>query len=286
MMLALEHLVDWPIKTPERFRNAILGEGFFGVNPLLSNFDRSNALFLKKLIQDTVAKGCMIDFGFIPNEVIKEESTRAREVFERGELIHPYEKWLGLSSWEGGSNGYLISPNPLYPDEIVVLELYGVSVPNVGDCIILYDIISIKIAGLNNTILSPHNYKIDQTEQQLKGRASNSLDPMVTMLRLLADVSIPVVRVDRPERLNRVRVRQGKFPIPDHTKVHVKDYITSFKHSASSKSSSKGGTHASPVAHWRKAHLRHLTTGRVIPVRSSKVNFRDQEEMHRLFYKV
>ena len=285
IIVALEHLDTWPIRTPERFRNAILGEGFFAVNPLLEGMDAQHGKFLKKLIQDTVSEGCMIDFGYMPNEVIKAESLRARTAFESGELMHPYEKWLGVTAWEGGANGYLISQHPIYPDETLVLELYGVSIPDVGPAIVLYDIVSVKIAGPLHTIMSPHNMSIKQSEKEMRARASNSVDPMVTMLRLLADASIPVERVDAPERLNRVRAKQGKFMIPEHSVVQVRDYITSFKHSQTARIN-RGGTHASPIAHWRKAHQRTLATGKVIPVRSSKVNWRDQEEMHRLFYRV
>lgn len=286
LVIALEHLAEWPIKTPERFRNAVLGNGFFAVNPLLVGIDEDQAAFLKRMIQRAIQEGCMIDFGFIPNEIIKSESVRARTAFESGELIHPYDAWIGLSIWEGGSNGYLISQHPVYPDETLVLELYGVAIPGVGDAVILYDIVSIKIAGPLNTVMSPHRMKIEQTEKELQQRASNALDPMVTMLRLLADASIPVTRIEQPERLNRVRVKQGKFAIPEHVVVYVKDYVTAFQHSPVAKGSSKGGTHASPTAHWRKSHMRHLATGKVVKVRSTKVNWRDQEEMHRLFYRV
>jgi hypothetical protein len=106
------------------------------------------------------------------------------------------------------------------------------------------------------------------------------------MLRLLADASIPITYREAPERLNKARVKQGKTPIPAHTTVHTHDYVTSFSHRSTVRGPSKGGHHASPIAHWRREHFRHLADGRVIPVKSSKVNWRDHEELHRMFYRI
>lgn len=286
--MILEHLADWPIKSPEAFRNTILGDGVLAINPLLNLNDDRDVRFLKNALRNVVVEGCMIDFGFIPNEVIIAESVRARQPFEAGEFQHPYESWLGISRWEGGHNGYYITPHPHFPGETLVIELYGVSLPNIGNAVLIYDMVSIKIQGPGDTLVSPAHMDYPshtETEFELRARGSNSLDPLVAMLRLLADASIPIERHEAPERLNRARAKQGKFLIPDHTVVNTRDYVASF-HGATASRTSKGGHHASPVAHWRRAHQRHLTTGKVVPVRSSKVNWREVEELHRLFYKV
>jgi hypothetical protein len=87
--------------------------------------------------------------------------------------------------------------------------------------------------------------------------------------------------------LNKRRLQQGRFAIPAHTSVQTRDYVTQYNHhKATSKGEYKGGHHASPIAHWRKAHKRNLADGRIIDVKSSKVNWRDMEELHRMFYRV
>jgi hypothetical protein len=290
-----QHLADWPIKTAEAFRNAVLGDGYLVINPMLNIQHEDSAKFLQELIRRTVAEGRMIDFGFIPNDLIQTESFRSRDAFEAGELQHPFDSWLAVSAWEGGMCGYHISPNVRYPDEILVLELYGVSIPGGVDAVIIYDVVSIQIArseGKINTLLHPLDMIMDNKmgeatiEIAMQKRGANSLDPLVTMLRLLADASVPVEPKPAPERLNRQRAKHGKFPIPAHTVVDTKDYVASYRSDiASPTRMGKGGHHASPMAHWRRAHQRTLASGRVVAVRSSKVNWRDTEELHRLFYR-
>lgn len=286
VILMLQHLADWPIRSAEAFRNAILGDGMLAVNPMLNISDERAVNFLRNTTKNVVVEGRMIDFGFIPNRVIIAESVRAREPFEMGDLQHPYDTWLGISAWEGGHNGYLITPHPQFTGETLVVEMYGVALPGV-DAVLIYDMCSIKVNGLKSTTVSPARmfyHKHSETDQDIRNRGSNSLDPLVTMLRLLADASIPVERHDAPVRLNKARAKQGKFQIPDHTVVDTRDYVARF--SASSLRIDRGGHHASPIAHWRRSHLRNLATGKVVKVKSSKVNWRDAEELHRLFYRL
>lgn len=286
----ITHIADWPVKSAAAFRNAIIGEmGTLAVNPMLDLHSEKDARFLRDLISRTVEEGRMIDFGFIPNEVLKDESWRSRDLFEIGELTQPFDDWLGVSSWEGGFNGYHISPHPFFPGQLLILELYGVSMPDVVDVIVVYDIISIEIKGLHNTMVYPATLvkgaPID--DESNKRRGSNSLDPLVTMLKLLSDGSVPIKHEPAPEKLNKARAAKGRFPIPAHTTVLTRDYVTQW-HGGQPKHrhADKGGSHASPIAHWRRAHIRQLASGKVVAVRSSKVNWRTTEDLHRMFYKV
>jgi len=284
-----EHLASSPTRSPEAFRNAILGDGGIAINPMLQIRDEGHAVFLKDLIHRTVAEGRMIDFGYLPNTIIKTESTRARQMFEAGEFVHPYDSWLATTSWEGGFNGYYFCPHPQWDGAVLVIELYGVQMPNGVNAILLYDMVSIKIEGPNHTIVSPAIMDAAQmmTDEELRARGSNSLDPLVTMLRLLADASIPVVAKPAPDRLNKARAKHGKYQIPGHHQVQTKDYVAHFLSlSSKTRGEAKGGHHASPTAHWRRSHLRHLADGRVVQVKSAKVNWRDNETLHRMFYKL
>lgn len=282
----VEHFADWPIRTGERFRNAVL-HGAVGINPMINIGHEQDAIVLRNMLKRCVAEGRMIDFGYVPNEVLKTESIRARDVFEAGELQHPYEEWLGIMAWEGGMNGYLISPNPYRPHETIVVEMYGVVVPNMIDVIFIHDFVSIEVVGPGKTLVNPTELLAPEynEEEVLGRRAANMLDPLVTMLRFLADATLPVTDVPAPDKLNRRRIAQGKTPIPAHTVVATRDYVTAFHQNAHDKGHDRGGHHASPVAHWRRAHHRTLSDGKVIPVRSAKVNWRDADELHRIFYR-
>jgi hypothetical protein len=290
--LMLQHLADWPMRSTERFRNAMMGGTMVAINPLLGMNEEHEVEFLRDLMRRAVAEGRMIDFGFLPNELIKVESVRSRRMFEAGEFVHPYETWVAVTSWEGGFNGYFIAPHPSWQGAVLVIELYGLTMPGNVDAVMIYDMVSIKVEGVEDTRVSPTQMVhpdgklFTESEAERRARGSNSLDPLVTMLRLLADASIPVIPKPAPDKLNKARAKHGKTPIPAHTHVNTKDYVAHFLQARHERHSAGQGHHASPMAHWRRAHLRTLASGRVVPVKSSKVNWRDNEELHRLFYKM
>jgi hypothetical protein len=284
---AITHLKDWAIPTAERFRNAALTGGF-AISPLLDISDGNAALFLQGMIQTTIREGRMIDFGFIPNKIHQDDSCKYRYAYEMGELPHPYETWLGVSKWEGGMCGYHVCPTPHAPERTLVIELYGITLPNGEDLVIVYDIVSIQTLGIDNTVVSPYAIAggISETEDQMRARGANSLDPLVTMLGLLSNASVPIIPHSEPLRLNLARAKKGKHPIPAHTEVDVRDYVANYASHVPAGKIHQGGTHASPIPHWRRSHLRTLPSGKRVPVRSSKVNWRDTEELHRLFYRL
>jgi hypothetical protein len=274
-----------PIKTAAGFRTAILG-GLFAFSPALDIKEPGvNAAI--QVIRSTVAEGRMIDFGPISNALIKEVSLKTRGAFEAGELQHPYEDWFGVSAWEDGMCGYYISTSG--PDnEVLVIECYGVHPPGLPPSVVVNDVCGIKIAGTETFVNPIHSAIPDMnTEMHEIGRCGNMLDPLVTFLRFLSDASLPITDVPAPERLNKRRIAKGQYPIPAYTRVETRDYVSSFHHATSLRNEGTGlGHHSSPIPHWRRAHKRHLASGNVVPVRSTKVNWRESEELHRLFTRV
>jgi hypothetical protein len=277
-----------PIRSAEGFRNAAL-DGLFAFSPMLDITDGHLVNSLIEATQQTIREGRMIDFGFLPNAMLKETSTRTRDVFEAGELQHPYEGgWLGVSSWEGGMCGYYVSP-PLHPEATgtIVVEIYGIAQPGLPMAVVVNDLCNIEVVD-GETMIRPAPM-IDAAFNrlpELSNRSANMLDPLVTMLRILSDASVPIVDVPAPVRLNKQRALKGKSLIPPHTRVETRDYVSTFQTAVTARRENKGGHHASPVPHWRRSHQRHLVSGKVIPVRSTKVNWRDTAEMHRLFSRV
>ena len=290
------HLRDWRMTTAEQFRNAALGyECMFAVNPLMNGITEKDVLYLRDVIRQVIAGGRMIDFGHLPNEVIRTESRRSGPMFDAGEFQQPYESWIGVTSWEGGFNGYFVSQAmareiTMNSRDVMMMEIYGVNVPNVGPAIIVYDAVSVFPTGDGSeTYVNPvvMNSADMMSQIELRKRGANCLEPLIMMLRLLADASIPVEHSIPDERLNRSRLKRGRAALPPHTVVRTRDYVSEFHSSAGRpRSPGQGGHHASPTAHWRRAHPRHLASGRVVQIKPMKVNWRDGEELHRLFYKV
>jgi len=302
MIQLFQHLSSWKLPSAEAYRNASMSNDHgFALNPLMDLkgiSDDDSWRFLKNTIERTVREGRMIDFGHLPNQFLIDEAIRAREPFEAGELAHPYPSWLGVHSWEGGFNGYHVSTHPKYPGSILVIETYGLRVPPHGvrhggktlgdfDVILVYDIVSIKVNGPDQTILSP-SLMLDEasnTEAAMRARAANSLDPMVTMLSLLSNATVPVLRKYVPDKLNKARAKAGRHPLPPHSIVKSQDYISMIASHNKVAIARGGGHHASPVPHWRRSHPRVLASGRMVQVKASKVNWRDGEELHRMFYR-
>lgn len=75
-----------------------------------------------------------------------------------------------------------------------------------------------------------------------------------------------------PERLNKKRLRQGKIAIAEtrHIRVRTDERLISREH--------QGGTHASPVMHWRRGHMRRLESGKIVPVAPTIVNASDEHK--------
>jgi hypothetical protein len=75
-----------------------------------------------------------------------------------------------------------------------------------------------------------------------------------------------------PGRLNAKRARQGRPPIPERHFVTIrKDVLRTF----SGQGSHNGGSHASPIMHWRRGHLRHLPNGSILKIAPTVVNAQD-----------
>lgn len=77
--------------------------------------------------------------------------------------------------------------------------------------------------------------------------------------------------VSAPEKLNRARSKSGKMAIQPYVHVDTQAYVTALRETERMESG-EGGTHASRRPHLRRAHLRHLHDGRIIPIMAMIVN--------------
>lgn len=262
------------------FRNAILGDGILMMNPAL-DVQACPKGWAEKMretyLVDVVASGRMVDFGYLPNDVVRAEAARAEEPMKAGDLVHPYSEWLAISRWEEGANCYFINGST---GGFSVVEFYGFVQPNGDPTLFLTDLALVRPDG--GAILAP--LTIPQSLEADQARVSNLVEPVATMLYLLANSSVRVGRWNPPTKQNLARIKAGRPSLPSHTVVEAGDYVTALRaHQASDVQA--GGHHASPVAHWRRGHRRLLASGRVVPVAASHVNWRDGAEVHRLFYR-
>jgi hypothetical protein len=97
---------------------------------------------------------------------------------------------------------------------------------------------------------------------------------------MLERSNLDKIKEPAPMKLNKQRARQGRCPIGTRYAVKVK------LGASHAYGGSKGGTHASPAAHWRRAHPRHLSDGRVVPVKECRVGFDDVWSSDRRIYEV
>jgi hypothetical protein len=99
---------------------------------------------LNDLTLQALTAGRVIDFGHLPNEVIKHSGRRGGRLYAQGALTHPFsDAWLFRHSWEGGAVLYLV--NPLMPDRpegcefeassINALSIHDTNCLAIGDCI-------------------------------------------------------------------------------------------------------------------------------------------------------
>lgn len=112
------------------------------------------------------------------------------------------------------------------------------------------DNLIIEITG-TGSYLTPD---IDKQEQ-----FGNAIVAMFTAIYGLLNMKQTItVDVPAPDKLNRKRERQGKEPISAMVQVKLdpKFQIRSYQ----------GGTHASPRPHWRRGHVRTLSSGKRVAV--------------------
>ncbi len=93
------------------------------------------------------------------------------------------------------------------------------------------------------------------------------VDAVLGMTTMLMSKSIEKEEIAAPGKLNKKRISLGKFPISAKTIIRIADKYKSGK--------SGGGSHASPIMHWRRGHFREYKSGLIVPVAPTLVNATD-----------
>jgi hypothetical protein len=109
----------WPGATVARVRDVILNYGITAMEPppelQTTNDIRSCVIseeevtYISELCLAAVNAGRLIDFGYLPNEVIKQGGHRGGPLYNIGGLGHPFrDAWIFLHAWEEGAAVYLV----------------------------------------------------------------------------------------------------------------------------------------------------------------------------------
>lgn len=293
---ALGDIALWSRPTIEQVRNLVLENWWISGPP--DSDDPLAGMASTEPFLYAVSAGRLFDLGHLPNALIKKEAERAGKLFGSGHIGHPFrEAYAIFHTWEDGGSLYVVDPidwhaftkGAVPPGTFIVREALaamfrGRRVLMLGDCAhAAVDSVGRNYIGRVGRSSLVTAFRLLEPE---RGAMCSVVDPVVATMLLLATDGIAVERIRAPEKLNKVRVRTGKLPIPAHWQVRTAEYVTALgghKH----RGEPQGGHYARPIPHLRRGHVRHLPTGKTTWVRDALVNLRDPNApLGRAFYRL
>lgn len=161
------------------------------------------------------------------------------------------------------------------------LTLVGVVWPQADGSVLVRDFIALP-KGLRLMSQFRFRHTVNGTTVDVLGgtgnqedRARGSLYPLAIAILNTRGCSIDIAHA--PSILNERRRRQRKSPIPSHYGVDASEYFTAL--GSSKGTADRGGTHASPIPHLRRAHERVLATGVRVWIPSALINVRNEGDL-------
>lgn len=246
---------------------------------------------VSEMAHDAVTAGRVIDFGFLPNDVLKYGGDRGGTLWQQHAIEQPFElPWMIYHAWEGGVCVYLVNP------VAAGVEICELQPCKVGTMLSL--LISDRGIFFREHELAPQKYFATMSPAALRyqrdpahharangggtentAAAGNVGDPLMAALLILNTRNVARETVRAPAKLQKARARNGKPPIPDYDRVDASAYVTaiSLRGQRRERSEDQGGTHRSPVPHIRIGHPRTYATGKSIFVADTLVNVSDEQ---------
>lgn len=243
--------------------------------------------------REAVEAGRLMDFGHLPNEVLKYGGERGGPLWNMGAFGQPFsDPWVIYHTWEGGAVHYLV--NPIDDDSFEVCELEPGILGEVPTLMIADRGIFYKVAGglpdkKYHCSVSPaairflrddaERARANQGGSPASSAAGNIGDPVMTALMILNTRHITRETIAADAKLNRARVKNRKLPIPPYTRFDTSPYVTAVLNRGKprERGDSKGGHHASPMPHLRQGHPREYATGRTIFIADTLVNVPEEQ---------
>lgn len=283
--------------TVEQFRETVMSIGIAGhdvrqmemIPPEGRRFSATDreVASINEATQEAVLAGRLMSFGDFPNTLMMDTSKRAGPLYMQGYLPMPFnDPWIMTHTWEGATAWYVVLPleeGPAADFEAIELDcmlLHGRRFLAIGDRAM------IECDHWNpETIWNKYPCRVcpspwrflpvvaEELGDPLFTAAGNVLDPVITALMILGTNGVARETIRAPEKLQRARMKNRKPPIPAYERVHTEPYVTAImqRRAPSLRLEPKGGTHASPVVHVRRGHLRQYKNGQRTFIRDTLV---------------
>jgi len=247
--------------------------------------------------QLAIKSGQVIDFGYWPNEMIKDTSLRSGKLYNDGALGMPFSSpWIFVHSWDSPDSmeyrksdkpvtvAYLVDPENdelgcgFQALEMDAFNIAGLFTLGVGDRLVYNP--EPGSEKYNVAVIAAHKRfplaeigmpEALQAQMTDSHAACNVLDPLMTALMILNTRGVRSETVTPSEKLNKARIKNGKYPIPPYKVVDSTGYVTAYQ-ARQEKRPASGGTHASPAPHIRMGHWRNFVTGNRSWIRDTLVN--------------
>jgi hypothetical protein len=215
---------------------------------------------------DAVLGAEVFDFGEVPTSFLTDEAHRGFEPFHERLLRSPFPVCmmryrLTLSATPAVTVSLALAACDLGQDRIDLA---------------VYDISNDRLFG--KLFCTPSTRQSGFMEQKgvaletLKQETRSDLNVYIALLMILNTRGIRLETVEPTKTEQRKRREQGKPPLKRVTRVDVRHFMEAVKNSE------RGGTHASPVPHRRRGHLRQLPTGKQTWIRDCIVSVRFADE--------
>ena len=244
---------------------------------------------MNELSFDAITQGRLIDFGMLPNELMKFGGNRGGPLWNMGGFGQPFsDPWLLYHTWERGACLYLVNPKDngnlevcefqpatIADDKILMIADRGLFIRQPEKELAANKYHCAVAPAVIRFLQRPPGFDdINNGGAPGNAAAGNIGDPVMCALMILNTRNVPRETVAVGERLNRARRKSGKLPIPPFDRVLTAEYVTAImtRGARSARSEDRGGSHASPIPHLRLGHPRQYATGRSIFIRDTLVN--------------
>lgn len=280
----LDHMVVW----------SPLVENFADLNPrarlfMVSSRDIEHT---EKITCAAVAAGRLIDFGHLPNSVIKHGGRRGGPLWQRGAIHSPFrEPWVFMHTWDAsiGSQtaAYLVNPSNDATIEVCELQpvrLSGKGAFMIGDRVLFDRSKPAAGSAMYHAVASPNIVRFD-TDPRVKdllnnggspeaAAAGNVGDPTMTAMLILSTRNVERLTIRADAALQKSRIKRGKPQIPNYDVVNSTPYVTAIQARGARRDpgESLGGHHRSPIPHIRIGHPREYASGKSIFIADTLVN--------------
>ncbi len=228
----------------------------------LSDKERIPALldFISGRLAPIVRDGEWFDFGLIPDDVFCNASKGWQSFAEASLIEMPFPRTVFRVQIE------LREPTP---KRDVITLVFVIDQPETGGP---FHVCSFFVErGLLGVSL--HNFaRFDKASLQAFKLAHDARSLGVLSLWMILNTKgVAQRKIEPPAKLNKAREKSGKLPIQPHISVDTQAYVTALRETERMEAEGPGH-HASPKPHLRRAHLRHLRSGKIIPIMAMIVN--------------